>query len=392
MAHPILMPQLGMIMTEGTVAKWFKEPGAPVAKGEVLFEVSTDKITSDVEATESGLLHVVTPEDAIVPVGGLIGYLLAPGEAAPAAQAAPRAPDAPIPAQVDADIHAIDREGGAPSSPAARKLARERGIDLTQVAGSGPGGRIVETDVLRALEAGPAAAPAAPAPSLLPVRSVVPLTGIRRTIAERMTQSLASGAQFTLHSEADVTELLQRRQLLFKEQGAGRISYTALVIKAVAEALKRHPRLNAHLAGNEIRLLEPVNIGFAAALEEGLVVPVIANADQKPLTAIAVEVEALAEKATSGTLALDDMTGATFTVSVLGLVDGFTPIINPPEVAILGVGRVRERPAAYQGGITVRSFLALSLTVDHRAVDGEPAARFLRRLEQTLTSPGGWMK
>ncbi len=387
MAHPILMPQLGMIMTEGTLAKWFKEAGAPVAKGDALFEVTTDKITSEVEATESGLLHVVAPEDTVVFVGGVVGYLLDAGEVPPAAQAAPAAPAASASAQVAAPGPAATPRGEAPASPAARKLARDRGVDLRRVAGSGPGGRIVEADVLRALEA----SPAGPAPSLLPVRSVIPLTGIRRTIAERMTQSLASGAQFTLHTEADVTELLQRRQMLFREQGAGRISYTALVIKAVAEALKRHPRLNAHLVGNEVRLLEPVNIGFAAALDEGLVVPVITNADQKPLAAIADEVERLAGKARSGALALDDITGATFTVSVLGLVDGFTPILNPPEVAILGVGRVREKPAAYQGGVTVRSFMALSLTVDHRAVDGEPAARFLRRLEQVLVSPGAWM-
>ena len=235
-----------------------------------------------------------------------------------------------------------------------------------------------------------AATQPAAAPPMLPAREVIRLAGMRRTIAQRMSQSLASGAQFTLHTEADVTELLQRRQALFQEQKGGRISYTALLIKAAAETLKRHPRLNAHLVGEEIRVLEPVHIGFAVALDEGLLVPVLQDADKKPLAAIAQETEALAERAKAGALTLDELSGATFTVSVLGLVDGFTPIINPPEVAILGVGRVKEKPVVHSGQVLVRPMLGLSLTVDHRAVDGEPAARMLRRLEQVLESPGAW--
>ena len=387
MAKPILMPQLGMIMTEGTVAKWHKAAGDTVEKGEPLFEVTTDKIAQEVEATETGLLHIVAETDAVVDVGGVIGYLLEAGEAPPTAPVAPvstaAAPAIPTPASAVASAAAPT--AGAPSSPAARRLAREQGVDIAQVPGSGPGGRVVEADVLRFAATQPAAAP-----PMLPAREVIRLAGMRRTIAQRMSQSLASGAQFTLHTEADVTELLQRRQALFQEQKGGRISYAALLIKAAAETLKRHPRLNAHLVGEEIRVLEPVHIGFAVALDEGLLVPVLQDADKKPLAAIAQETEALAERAKAGALTLDELSGATFTVSVLGLVDGFTPIINPPEVAILGVGRVKEKPVVHSGQVLVRPMLGLSLTVDHRAVDGEPAARMLRRLEQVLESPGAW--
>ena len=386
MAKPILMPQLGMIMTEGTVAKWHKAAGDAVEKGEPLFEVTTDKIAQEVEATETGLLHIVAETDAVVDVGSVIGYLLEAGEAPPtppvAAVSTAAAPSIPMPASAAAPAAAPT--AGAPSSPAARKLAREQGVDIAQVPGSGPGGRVVEADVLRFAATQPTA------PPMLPAREVIRLVGMRRTIAQRMSQSLASGAQFTLHTEADVTELLQRRQALFQEQKGGRISYTALLIKAAAETLKRHPRLNAHLVGEEIRVLEPVHIGFAVALDEGLLVPVLQDADKKPLTAIAQETEALAERAKAGALTLDELSGATFTVSVLGLVDGFTPIINPPEVAILGVGRVKEKPVVHSGQVLVRPMLGLSLTVDHRAVDGEPAARMLRRLEQVLESPGAW--
>ena len=387
MAKPILMPQLGMIMTEGTVAKWHKAAGDTVEKGEPLFEVTTDKIAQEVEATETGLLHIVAETDAVVDVGGVIGYLLEAGEAPPTAPvAAVSTAAAPaIPTLASAVASAAAPTAGAPSSPAARRLAREQGVDIAQVPGSGPGGRVVEADVLRFAATQPAAAP-----PMLPAREVIRLAGMRRTIAQRMSQSLASGAQFTLHTEADVTELLQRRQALFQEQKGGRISYTALLIKAAAETLKRHPRLNAHLVGEEIRVLEPVHIGFAVALDEGLLVPVLQDADKKPLAAIAQETEALAERAKAGALTLDELSGATFTVSVLGLVDGFTPIINPPEVAILGVGRVKEKPVVHSGQVLVRPMLGLSLTVDHRAVDGEPAARMLRRLEQVLESPGAW--
>ena len=264
MAKPILMPQLGMIMTEGTVAKWHKAAGDTVEKGEPLFEVTTDKIAQEVEATETGLLHIVAETDAVVDVGGVIGYLLEAGEAPPTAPvAAVSAAPAAVPAALASAVASTAAPtAGAPSSPAARRLAREQGVDIAQVPGSGPGGRVVEADVLRFAATQPAAAP-----PMLPAREVIRLAGMRRTIAQRMSQSLASGAQFTLHTEADVTELLQRRQALFQEQKGGRISYTALLIKAAAETLKRHSRLNAHLVGEEIRVLEPVHIGFAVALD-----------------------------------------------------------------------------------------------------------------------------
>ena len=379
MATEIKMPKLGMAMRQGVVTKWLKEDGATVREGEPILEIESEKITYQIEAPASGVLHRVAQEEETLPVGAVLGYIAAPGEAVPKPEK-PSAPEAAAPAAEAASQAPVARspdKGFVRASPVARRLAREHGIDLRQVKGTGPGGRIVEKDVRAFLEA----QKAAPAPA-----RAVPFTGMRRTIARRMTESLQTMAQVTLFTEVDVTELVRLRERLRREF---ELTYTDLIIKAVAHALEKHPRLNASLAGDEIRQHEEIHIGMAVALEEGLIVPVIRNANQKSLREIAQETKDLAQRAREGRLSVDEVTGSTFSVTNLGGygIDGFTPIINPPEAAILGVGRIVEKPAAYQGQVALRQMMVLSLTFDHRIVDGAPAAAFLRTVAEMLEMP-----
>jgi pyruvate dehydrogenase E2 component (dihydrolipoamide acetyltransferase) len=271
------------------------------------------------------------------------------------------------------------------ASPVAKRLASEHHVDLAQVIGTGGGGRITEKDVLAFIEAQrPAKPQAAPA---APQGEAIPLAGTRATIARRMHHSLESMAQLTLHTEADVTELVAMRESL-KQQVP--ITFTDLVVRACALALRQHPRLNATLDGETIRLLPQVNIGLAVALDEGLIVPVMRDADRQSLTNLAQARIRLAERARANQLTLDEVSGGTFTVTNLGNydIDAFTPIINPPEAAILGVGRIVEKVVIYQGKISQRAMMTLSLTFDHRLVDGAPASAFLQSIKQLLESPG----
>ncbi len=376
MAVRIVMPKLGMAMTEGEVVKWLKEDGAHVAQDEPVVQVMSKKITYEVRAPQAGILrHAVRPGQK-VPVGTVIGYIAAPGEEVPAAPAAAPAVAAEVGAGPAAQTEVL-------ATPMAKRLAREHGIDLREIRGTGPGGRIQEADVLAYLEQR-RQAPAAPEAS--PAARVIPFAGMRRAIAERMTESLRTMAQVTITTEADVTGLVE-----FVDRLKSRvdISYTAVLVKAVARALKQHPLLNSTLVGDEIRLLDEVNIGVGVALDEGLIVPVIRNADRLSLGEIDRELKRLAAAARAGSLTVDEVTGSTFTISNLGMfgVDAFTPIINPPEVAILGVGRIVEKPAIYRGQVAVRSLMTLSLTFDHRVVDGAPAAAFLQTLAGMLAQP-----
>lgn len=371
MAVQIVMPKLGMAMTEGEVVKWLKEDGAQVAKDEPVVQVMSKKITYEVKAPQAGVLRQAVLPKQKVPVGAVIGYITAPGEEVPVTPAAPAAAAGPT---AQAEVLA---------TPMAKRLAREHGIDLREVRGTGPGGRIQESDVLAYLEQR-RQAPAAPeAP---PAARVIPFTGMRRAIAERMTESLQTMAQVTITTEADVTGLVE---FVDRLKTRADISYTAVLVKAVAAALKQHPILNSTLVGDEIRLLDEINIGVGVALDEGLIVPVIRNADRLSLAEIDRELKRLAAAARAGTLTVDEVTGSTFTISNLGMygVDAFTPIINPPEVAILGVGRITEKPAVYRGQVAVRSLMTLSLTFDHRVVDGAPAAAFLQTLAGMLAQP-----
>lgn len=391
----ITMPQLGLLMKKGLVAKWFKNEGDRVEKGEFLFEVETEKITKKIESMASGILRkILVPKGYVVPVGEPIGVLAEPGEEIPGldemikrAEKVVTKPTVPVVEKVEKPAVAIP-EVKKPLvrvsiSPRAKRLAEERGIDITQLTGTGPGGRIIEEDVLRAIEIMERAKALAPA-----IKEVIPMTGMRKTIAERLSQSYTTAVHVTITTEVDMTETIAFRESYLPEVEKAanvRLSYTHILIKAVAEALKRHPIMNSMIEGDQIKIFDDVNMGVAVALEEGLIVPVIRRADEKSLIEIASETEKLVEKARKGELTPDDVTGGTFTITNLGMlgVDTFTPIINPPESAILGIGRIVRKPVIGEGGETViRPMMSLSLSFDHRVIDGAVAAKFL----QTLTS------
>ena len=380
----VIMPKFGLTMQEGRIQEWFKAEGDPVAVGDKLLEVETEKVLYEVEATVAGTLaRIMHPVEAVVPCTGVVAVIALPGEdpAAVAAatadrpRAAPPAAAQPTSAASGAAASPAPSAAAHPTTPAARKLAKERGVNLARLTGTGPGGRITREDVEAALAAGPAAAPAAGGGE--------PLRGMRKTIAERMLASLRTTAQLTITTEADAGAMVAQRQRL---QAEFPLTYTDLLVAAVARALREHPRLNATSDGDAVRVHDAVHVGVAIALDDGLVVGVIRDADRLPLHAVASAARALAERARAGTLGIDDVTGGTFTISNLGAygVDAFTPILHPPQVAILGVGRVAEKPVVRDGQIVVRPTMVLSLTFDHRIVDGAPAARFLQRVVELL--------
>jgi pyruvate dehydrogenase E2 component (dihydrolipoamide acetyltransferase) len=387
------MPNLGHTMERGTVLEWLRKEGEPVRKGDVLVVVETDKANFDVESPGDGvLLKIVVPEGTAVPVGATIGVVGAPGAPLPDLGPAAGAPAPAVPAGTGrpaaasagatAVAPATTATGTAERrqvSPVARTLARELGVDLAAVEGTGPGGLVTKEDVRRAAESRPAGGRAAEAGI-----TVVPLTPMRRTIAERMQRSWRDAPMVTLVTHADVAALLDARQA-----GGTRVGINDLILRATALALIQHPRLNAWWLEGQLRQVQDVNLGVAVAVEDGLVVPVVREAQRKTVSEIGGAVAALSEKARRGVLAAADVADGTFTVSNLGAwgVDLFTPIINPPQVAILGVGRVNRVPQEAPGGISFTSRLALCLVFDHRAVDGAGGAAMLKTLVELLGDP-----
>ena len=392
MAVEVVMPKFGLTMTEGTIQQWFKAEGDAITAGEALFEVETEKVLYEIEAPADGtvakLLYAV---EAVVGVGLPVAVLAEAGEdvaeiaaryadaAGAQAAATPAAPTSPEAAPAAESAAPADRPKRVPVTPAARKLAKEHAIDLDRVTGSGPRGRITREDVQKIIDGGgqPAATPAPTADETQPLR------GMRKVIAERMHQSLQGSAQLTITSEVDVSELIDRRHAVRQEFG---VTYTDFIVQACAHALRQHPRMNATLEDATLHLNRGIHVGLAVALDEGLIVPVVRDADRKSLKEIAGEAKTLAEKARAGRLALEDVSGGTFTVSNLGMygVDAFTPILNTPQTGILGVGRIVEKPALFRGEIAKRSTMVLSLTFDHRVIDGAPAGAFLQTVADLL--------
>jgi pyruvate dehydrogenase E2 component (dihydrolipoamide acetyltransferase) len=281
------------------------------------------------------------------------------------------------------------------ASPRARRVAEEKGVDLSQVVASSPSGRIVEADVLKFLAQVPPSPPQPSPPAPLPPvgeggEEIIPLIGIRKLIAERMSESAHTTARVTLTTEADATRLAEMRAAINERRTDVKISFTDLFVKIVAAALKQHPQLNSTLATNEIRVHANINMGIAVDTERGLMVPVIRDADRKALAEISRELRDLSERARTSKILPDELRGGTFTITNLGPaeIDAFTPIINPGETAILGIGRIVLKPAAYQGQIALRQMVALSLSFDHRVVDGAPAARFLQTIKAFVEEPG----
>jgi pyruvate/2-oxoglutarate dehydrogenase complex dihydrolipoamide acyltransferase (E2) component len=477
MAVEVLLPKLGLTMETGLIEEWLVSAGTLVHPGDPLMRLATDKVDVEVEAEAEGVFHPAVDSGSSLPPGALVGWLLAEGEAVPsgngsasaadssaaaepgalaspaatttAAPATPAAtPARPVPAAADAAAYVGEpgaltppaREGRLFASPNARRVARERGVDLTLVRGTGPGGRVTTVDVeeaasrpavgpvpsvgsplvrrdaivagvdLSAVSAtGPGGkvrradvvAAAARQPAAPPVAAaepmaaqVIPLTGVRGVIASRMHASLQEMAQLTLGTEATMDAAMALRAQLKDQWSAAGLpvpTITDFVVRAAALALREHPRLNASVHDNAIHVQPEINIGLAVALQDGLIVPVVKNADFLPLSNIAAETRRLAEGARTSRLALPDLESGTFTVSTLGSfgIDFFTPVITPGQVAILGVGRLRDS-VRWDGPTPVRTqVLTLSITFDHRAVDGAPAAEYLRTVVAKLANPLG---
>ena len=435
MAKEIVMPKLGLTMTEGTVSKWLKKVGDEVKEGEPLFEVETDKLTNTIEASASGVLrHIFVEEGTTVPLFGKLAIVAAADEdisallggAAPAAAAAPEAAAAPAPA-------APARAAGERiiAAPAAKKLAKELGIDLALVTGTGPNGRITLDDV-KNYKPAPAAPVVEEAPKTkasplaaavakdlgidlekigakdrilaedilhylestrekaaeeAPREEVVPMNGMRKAIARNMLNSHMTSPTVTANLSVDMSAMKgYREQLKAKEI---KVSYTDLLVKFIAKALTEFPLLNCSVEDNKIIYKHYVNMGVAVALDNGLVVPNVTDADKKSLTEISKEIKELAKLAREGGLPMEKLQGGTFTITNLGMygIESFTPIINQPEVAILGVTTMEDRAVVRGGEIVIRPMMTLSLTFDHRVVDGSVAAEFLQRVKALLENP-----
>jgi pyruvate dehydrogenase E2 component (dihydrolipoamide acetyltransferase) len=406
MATDVKLPRLGQGMESGTIVKWLKAEGDPVEKGEPLYEVDTEKATQEVEAEASGVLLRIAVAEGEVPVGETVAFIgdrgeeLAssdvPSELAdePAATAepdsSPRVESAPSGLRAAEGGELDATAGRVKASPLARRMARERGIDLGALTGTGPDGRVVAEDVERAGAAAPARVPApAAAPSAVPGEiESIPLTSIRRTIARRLTEAWQVPV-FQLTVSVDMTHanaLLDRSREL---QPDVRLTVTDLLVRVCASALTRHPEVNVQFSEEGLLRFPSANVGLAVAAPQGLVVPVIHSAERLSLAEISGRRAALVDLARGGGLKIADIEGGTFTISNLGMfgVEQFTAVLNPPQAAILAVGATTDRPVAVAGEVVARPMMTVTLTVDHRAVDGAPAADFLRTVKTFLEDP-----
>lgn len=408
MVSEVVMPKMGYDMTEGTIVRWVKQEGDEVKHGEVIAEVETTKVTVEVEAYGSGVLRkIVVREGQTVPVGEVIAIIAGRDEAIPGSEE--KAPPAvkekaptPVARAAETGVGVKEKEEGAArvaASPVARQIARQQGVDLTLIRGTGPGGRVIKEDVETFLKKRPAevprpaAAPAAAAPTATPHE--IPhedreLSRIRQTIARRMAESKRVAPHFYVTSDIDMTEALKLRQSLNAlVDERGKLSVTDMLVKAAARTLREFPEANASFADGKLRVYHRINIGVAVALDQGLVTPVIPDCDKKPLSQIAQEAKEVVERARTGRLRPDDLTPGTFTISNLGMfdVEEFAAVINPPEAAVLAVGSVIPRPVVVDGEVKVADRMKVTLSADHRVLDGAVAARFLQRFKLFLEQP-----
>ena len=410
MAFEIKMPQLGLTIEEGTVAQWLKQEGDTVAKGDVLLEITTDKLTSEIESEADGvLLKIVAKEGEDLPVKGLLGYIGEAGEtvgdATPAAAPVAASPaPAEVPAAAPAPVPAAKADGSRIRiSPLARKTAAKLGVDYQNLTGSGPSGRIVQKDILAAAEAAkqqpapvaetPAAAPAPAAKSgeleLMDGDEVVKLAGMRKVVAERMAKSAREIPTVTQNVKIDVTKLVAFRKQINETSGQ-KFSMNDFILKAVANALRANPHILVSIDGNQIIKRAHVNLGMAVALDDGLIVPVIRDADKLSLSQISATAKDLAVRARENKLAMDEYKGSTFTISNLGMfgVETFDPIINQPDAGILGVCAVQdELDMDDEGKIFKKQVMRISFTFDHRLIDGAVAAKFELAIKELLEDP-----
>lgn len=386
MAFSVVMPALEMAQETGKLISWRKQEGESVAKGEPLLEVETDKAVVEVEAPADGILSGITVrEGAVVPVGVTIAWIVRPGESAPTKQdtALVASEHSVRTSEIAQIIPTPDRDAQAARlSPKARRLAREQGIDVNGLRGSGPGGAVVAADISQR---------ATPEP----VENLESLGTVGRLMAERTTQSWTSVPHFFVAREADATALSKARdQWNSAQKSKIRATHTDLLVAGVSRVLRKHPRINASWAGGKIRLNSEVNIAIATAVEGGVVAAVIHNADGCDIAQIASQRSDLGERAKANRLHPSDVSGATFTISNLGMfqVDAFSAIINPPQAAILAVGAIKDRVIAVNARPEVRPTMTLTLSCDHRVVDGARAASFLNDLVEELREPEKWLR
>jgi pyruvate dehydrogenase E2 component (dihydrolipoamide acetyltransferase) len=433
----VILPKLGQTMEFGTIIEWLKREGDPVQRGEVLFTVESDKATLEVESPTRGYLRkILVPageeKPVLVPVALITKTLDEDISSWQAGKSAGSQVEEPASQRVSELAYQTSEVSAASevsqerifSSPRARKLAREEGVDLASVTGGGPNGRIVERDIVAWLESAPkvtpvaqrvaeqtgvdlravtgtgpggritkadvegAAVPASPVPAV----TATPMSGVRAVIARRMHAGHIETAPVTLTMEVDTTALVQVRERLkssLADKLGFNIGYNDLLIKIVARTLREFPYMNARLDGDTIHQLDEVHVALAVDTERGLMVPVVRDADRKGMAEFAAELRGVIERARAGTALPDELSGSTFTITNLGIfeIDAFTPIINLPEAAILGVGQIKDCATVVDGEIAVRKMMWLSLTFDHRLVDGAPAARFLQRIKQYVEEP-----
>jgi len=414
----IFMPRLSDTMEEGTLSQWLKKIGDQIEKGDIVAEIETDKATMELEAYDAGVLEkILVAAGETVPIGTTIALLGTGAGLEPASGKQPAV--TPAPARESAAASAPTAQPNSPphriaapqppaaeprshgervkASPVARATAREHSIDLSAIPGSGPGGRVVRADVEAALTAAPApAATAATSPSPAQVAGTddteIPLTNIRRITARRLVESMQNAPHFYLTTIIDAEALVRLRAELNEPHATDdspKISINDLLVKASAVALRANPAINVSWAGDKILQHSRVHVGVAVALESGLIVPVIHDTDRKTVTEISAEGKALIAKARVGKLTPDEFTGGTFTVSNLGMfgIDHFTAVINPPEAAILAVGAMAQEPVVFGKKIKVRPRIKLTLSIDHRALDGATGSRFLAHLKNLLEEP-----
>jgi pyruvate dehydrogenase E2 component (dihydrolipoamide acetyltransferase) len=404
MATTVYMEALSPTMEEGRLVKWNKKEGDAVKSGESLAEVETDKAVMELVARADGnLVQVLVPEGKTVPVGSVVAYIGTPGEkieggaapAAPAPAVAPEQPRTTHPAPVEPMPAAVVDTGRVKASPLAKRIARDSGLDLQSVQGSGPGGRVVRRDLEKA---GGGTTPRVPLPTPQPVAVTkggtpfedVPLTQIRKTIARRLATSLGPIPHFFLTTEVDMERAAEARDSLNQQLGdTGRISFNDIIIKATALALTKHRACNAWFQDDHVRYWNEVHIGMAVAIEDGLITPVIRNADLKSLAQIGAEAKALAGRARERRLTPEEYTGSTFSVSNLGMfeIDQFTGVINPPEAGILAIGSIVQKPVVVDGAVAPRRRMRVTMSCDHRVIDGATGAAFLKTLKQMLENP-----
>jgi len=388
----IVMPKLGLTMTEGLIVEWKKKEGDEVQKGEILFVLETEKVTYEVEAPEDGVLgRIVVQDQETVPVGAIVAYLLKPGESAAdltdAPAAAPAAEETSIEIKAEAPATATPVDKRIRATPLARKIAGEYGMDISTITGTGPSGRVVREDVEKAKEA-----IALPPPETPSEEKLVKFTGMRRAIAKNMLTSKTEAALAYMGNSVDATKIQELRETLLpyveKKHGV-RVTITDIMMKITGAAICEHPVINTRWTDEGILFLEDVHMGMAMALDNGLIVPVIRNINKKGIGRIAMDRVELIAKGRESRYTPDDIKGGTFTLSAMGMfgLENFSAIVNQPESAILAVAAIMDKPVALNGEVVIRPMMNFTLTYDHRTIDGAEAGKFCRTLKEMIENP-----